>query len=342
MRQMTVSYNTNKVFWFSKDDMPEALTDFWISQRLYEMVLPYRRKETQEAEMRVLITVPNEPGFPAGVLDCDSGRFSGVPGSDEWGGCGRGIDRCPVTNRLVIGVDRSGRGALLLVSEDDYIVEDDIPLDGVMDIHDVKWSGPELVLVVSSGNDRVFSYDVGAHEWAVISSLHSEEHDSRHRNSIARHQDTWGVSEFGPKGSDGWRSAVDGSVRHLNDPSAVLGRRPIAHPHSLLPVGDSLLVCESGTGSVIDATTHEVICMVPGYARGMAHSAGENCLYVGVSCHRPVAKHTGAPVGSPENGLAMWFPAGVFKIDLEERRIIGFWALQNPRAIEIYGLVLLD
>ena len=139
----------------------------------------------------------------------------------------------------------------------------------------------------------------------------SPREDVHHLNSICRSNGRVLVSGLGRKAGGTWGSARDGAIWDVEADDDVL--TALNHPHSLSPIGESLLFCESRAGLIrtLDGSASSAL---GGYTRGIA--VAPEHVFVGVSRGRLVSKST----GGVENPAAGGAPAGtclIYRLTLD-------------------------
>lgn len=150
------------------------------------------------------------------------------------------------------------------------------------DAHSVMVEG-ERIFVVGTGADAVFELSIRAGRflfekvaWRPDPDAPAE--DRNHLNSLTR----WGrdifVSGFGTKAAEPWYYAAKGFVKEI--PSGRCLAEDIYQPHSLLPFGNDLFLCESAR-SLIRTARGDRSVELSGYTRGLCAAKGK--IYVGTS-----------------------------------------------------------
>lgn len=295
--------------------------------------------------MKLILTNPNEPKFPLGVLDLSTGDL--VPVDIPIEGSGRGIAKIP--NGYALLVNQVSEPATLCLLNDSLVVEHVHQLPDTSDPHDLKYFDGKLLLC-STGNDRIFEYDLTTKEMKLLVGSMDEEEDTLHRNCLVRWKSNWWYSEFGPKPEGGWRFAHWGRVRPINPVNlAVKGKAkdtvalnmvPINQPHSLIVVDDFMVALESKAGNLVDPLTAYVFCSLPGYIRGTAFDATSRLLYVGNSTKRLISKHTGEPHEDDKSDIT--FECGVFIVDTVTWRVRGFCSIESEVFQEIFAIAIME
>jgi hypothetical protein len=171
----------------------------------------------------------------------------------------------------------------------------------IRDVHSLLAEDGD-VLAVSSGNDsirwlgtdngKVVSEDLF---WALAGA--EAVTDLNHINSICRWRDGLLVSGLGPKADTLWSTAVNGFVKEI--PSGRSLVEGVAHPHSLVVVGDAVFFCESARGLVKSLFDGRQAAL-DGYTRGLCMDDG--AFYAATSVSRRVSKSEGVLLNTLEAG----------------------------------------
>lgn len=163
-----------------------------------------------------------------------------------------------------------------------------------------------MLYIVSSGNDQVFSYQlidgyrVDASSAKIVwkPKASAGVTDSHHLNAITGKSNNIYISGFGPKKGELHSSASNGYIHNIMTNKPMLTR--IFHPHSLSLTGDTFLYCESATGSVFK-NKQKLIRIKQGYIRGLYQKNG--FLVVATSSARQKSKSTGIVTHRFDEGL---------------------------------------
>jgi uncharacterized protein (TIGR03032 family) len=142
--------------------------------------------------------------------------------------------------------------------------------------------------------------------------------------------------------ADGWRAhRADGGVVVDVATGAVLAEG-LSMPHSPRWAGDRLLVLESGRGRLLaigpDGGPPEVICALPGYARGM--TVVGRFAVVGLSVCREGRTFDDLPLGEELARRGTEAQCGLMVVDLFERRVVEWIRLEQPMR-EFFDIVAL-
>ena len=194
---------------------------------------------------------------------------------------------------------------LLILERGELAVRNHYVFRSALDVHSLLVSGDAL-FVVSTGTDEVIELRLRGCE--VLSETvrwrpepGAPRADNHHLNALCEWRGELLVSGHGKKTADRWSSARGGFIVNINRGEQMA--QNIHHPHSLVPVGDTLAYCESSTMAVRllgDVRAQRL----PGYARGLCLAGGK--LFVGTSIGRRVSKSTGVINNPAESGV----PAG--------------------------------
>jgi hypothetical protein len=166
------------------------------------------------------------------------------------------------------------------------------PLDRGRDVHSICLHG-ETLYVVSSGTDEVLSLRMRGLEVAATSVLWRPqpdlpEKDTHHLNSIAIWNGDLIVSGFGRRSGALWSTAVDGFI--YNIPRAERLVSGLYHPHSVTPMADDLIFCESRR-QTFRSLRSGLAQKLGGYTRGVCLAGGH--LLVAASRGRKRSNSTG-------------------------------------------------
>jgi hypothetical protein len=187
------------------------------------------------------------------------------------------------------------------------------PLDRSRDVHTICLHG-ETLYVVSTGTDEVLSLQMRGPEVAATSVLWRPEpdlpaQDAHHLNSIAVWNGDLIVSGFGRRSGALWSTAVDGFIYNISRSERLLSG--LCHPHSVTPVGDDLIFCESRR-QALRGLRSGLARALGGYTRGVGLAAGR--LLVAASRGRKRSKSTGVleSWGSPGGSGGR---CGIYQVD---------------------------
>lgn len=166
-----------------------------------------------------------------------------------------------------------------------------ILLDGVGNVHDISWDGPNLV-IVDPDHDRVVWFDLNGtelHSWSPQGSL--GEGDSCHLASLAWHEEVLYVTTFGiynePRGWAG-KAAIDkrGALLEVGTGREVISG--LATPHTPRRWRDGWLLCESVLGDLVyipdELSRNRNTIQLGGWCRGVLVDG--DTAYVAVSAPR--------------------------------------------------------
>jgi hypothetical protein len=168
-----------------------------------------------------------------------------------------------------------------------------LPTPGARNLHSILHRPDErAVYVTSAHNDTLFRYgldDTGARvvdtkEVYCADPLHRGD-DLYHLNSVADWNGELYVTMFGTKDGATNRDRRNGCAVRVADGEVIADG--LYHPHSLFPLGDSLLVVESQARAVrrIAGGSSAAWSIEGGYPRGVV-ATGPETIWVGVSSLR--------------------------------------------------------
>ena len=213
------------------------------------------------------------------------------------------------------------------------------PLENLRDVHSICLHQHRLYLV-STGTDEVIALELdGANivgqtvAWRPIPEAPRE--DLHHLNTLVSWNGSLIVSGFGEKSGPLWSSATNGFLHDITTGQRLLSG--IAQPHSMLPMGGDLLICESLVQSVRTLYSGRRV-RLDGYTRGLGIAAGR--IAVGVSRGRRRSRSTdqlnnwGSPGGSGGQCGIYWLTQE--GLDVEGFTDLGFCS------DEIYEILPMD
>jgi len=151
------------------------------------------------------------------------------------------------------------------------------PLENLRDVHSICLHQHSLYLV-STGTDEVIALELdGANivgqtvAWRPIPEAPRE--DLHHLNTLVSWNGSLIVSGFGEKSGPLWSSATNGFLHDITTGQRLLSG--IAQPHSMLPMGGDLLICESLVQSVRTLYSGRRV-RLDGYTRGLGSPPEES------------------------------------------------------------------
>jgi hypothetical protein len=152
--------------------------------------------------------------------------------------------------------------------------------------------GPDCLDIVSTGSDEVIRATLRGVEVVQEDVLWRPDADGpradvHHLNGICRWKDRVIVSGFGKKTGRLWESAHSGFAAAIPSGEIVANAR---HPHSVMPLGDTLAYCDSASAELRILGSACVIS-TPGYARGLCQVG--STVFIGTSRGRRTSKSTG-------------------------------------------------
>lgn len=229
---------------------------------------------------------------------------------------------------------------LLIFDRGDFSLVNRVELNSVAEVHSILLLDRGL-LVVSTGSDEIIEVELQGSSFLSQRSVwrpdpQAPRADVHHINSIVFWRGDLWVTGFGgnrnQEGEPPWTARLDGFVRNVwTGETLATG---LAHPHSLVSLGDRLALCESAPMRV--AVLGDQRCQqLDGYTRGLC-VVGDK-LYVGASVRRRVSKSTGHV--SPAGGSLL--PTGgctVSRLSLESFEVEQSYDL-SAYAPEIYDLL---
>ena len=188
----------------------------------------------------------------------------------------------------ILAVTQADRTQLVLLDQD-LAVRRLWTLNTVRDAHGLLVRDND-VLIVSTGNDSVVSFDPDGGE-LLYWQANQKDKDSLHLNSLVTYRGRVLLTGFGRKSGKFWRTASNGFVKDLSDNSDLAG--PIFHPHTALNLGGDVYYLESFRSRVFSLGGGR-LDVDRGYLRGMA-AAGDH-LFMGCSTGRVYSRSTGSKV----------------------------------------------
>ena len=194
--------------------------------------------------------------------------------------------------RLLRSFDEAGSSGELLVY-DRRGIRAYHRLDDVPDSHDVAWDGSRYVVVATATN-RVVWYDESGRatdQWQA-----DGEGDAWHLNNLFLHDGKVYLGAFGRFAEHrGWGGRTEGAGLVLTVPGDETVISGLTAPHNPRLVDGRWLVCNSGTGELLEfdrsGQTRERSLALRTWPRGLAQRG--RLLYVGESQHRLMAAGEG-------------------------------------------------
>jgi tetratricopeptide (TPR) repeat protein len=157
-----------------------------------------------------------------------------------------------------------------------------VPLRLVTDIHSMAALPDGRLLIVSTGNDSLVTFDPKTEIEELHTLVGDDRKDGLHVNGVALHDGRVIVSMFGARSEGLIRS---GEVRDLTSGATLMSG--LRSPHSVLSHGGAVFVLESETGMLMcrdPAGVGEAVDQFVGYTRGL--QMGTNVTLVGRSAYR--------------------------------------------------------
>lgn len=195
------------------------------------------------------------------------------------------------TDKIIVAQKDSNNDCYLVVySQEDFSVLNEVLVKETKDIHSVCISGNEII-VVSTGTNEIHYFslnvilkDKEARPIKKVSTrlTSNTTSDIIHLNGINLHQDQILVSGFGAIKQDSrWAVAEDGFVLNMSS-GEILSNNLLRHPHSVFVNGDDLYYCESGEGKIYK-NNQAIIHSCDGYVRGLSVTSDSSKIYFGIS-----------------------------------------------------------
>jgi hypothetical protein len=210
------------------------------------------------------------------------------------------------------------------------------------DIHSLWASSNEMLYAVSTGTDEVLKLEMRGPEVVSESVIWRPEpagprSDMHHLNAICGWNGDLLVSGFGKKPEIKWTSASDGFVFTITRGERMAGA--IQNPHSLLPLGETFVYCESKT-QMIRMFNDSRRQQLPGYTRGLC-LAGDK-LFVGTSVGRKASRTTGMMNsatlgGGPLAGRCTVSRLSIDNFEIEETVDLGSYGREIYDLLPIQG-----
>jgi len=164
-------------------------------------------------------------------------------------------------------------------------------LTKVKDAHSIMYENNRLH-IVSTGNNTIYTYTIDKNNdlkyKKILYQYKNHTKDTIHINSIARYDDDYYFSAFGPK-KDNLNTKTD-SGYIINIKNKVNEIKPIYHPHSVTFRNSDIYYCESKK-SIIYKNNKKIINLIPGYTRGLI--VDDNYIICGTSTPRIKSRSTG-------------------------------------------------
>lgn len=193
---------------------------------------------------------------------------------------------CLHGDRLLVALQSREMSGILIL-DSDYIVQQDVKLPNLYDLHGICAYGSEIA-AVSTGTNRIAALDAADFAFRrVLWKDDGELRDRDHLNDV--HVTPEGVlivSRFCAQRPDSLRS---GAVFEVESGRTILDG--LREPHSPVWWDGSVYVLESGTGNLLRARpghTPERVAGILGYARGLA--IDEEGFAVGLSGYRDLSR----------------------------------------------------
>lgn len=302
--------------------------------------------------MNLLVSFCNvkTPGMPAiGLLDLAAGRLRIPELPADWASC-TGVCGLASTSRWIYtayqgwvppATEASQPVPVLLTFDRTTLALRSHHLfREVRDVHSICATDDEL-FIVSTGTDEIVRLPVRdgqvlAEEvlWRPDPSLPRS--DNYHLNGLCAWKGDLVVSGFGRRTGPRWGSATDGMIFNVTRREAIV--TGINHPHSVLPLGDDVLVyCESSRMALDAYPTQRRRCL-DGYTRGLCLAGGK--LYAGTSVGRQLSRSSGQ-INNPAESGAPDGRCAIYQIDPNTFDVEAVFEL-TAHAHEIYDLLPVD
>jgi Domain of unknown function (DUF4915) len=201
------------------------------------------------------------------------------------------------------GTATPGPPALLIFDRSDLSLLTRYVFPSAADVHSLLLE-EERLYAVSTGTDELLEIELRGANVVAERVLWRPDpagprSDVHHLNALCRYRGELLICGFGKKAGDRWGMALDGFVTSATSGQTLASG--IQQPHSVLPLGDRLLCCESRTRSLRTLPAGPTQTL-PGYTRGLAY--GSSRLYVATSRGRRVSKSIGLLNNPAESGVA--------------------------------------
>lgn len=258
-----------------------------------------RPRSSGTIQTRVLISLCNVGDGAPSLLVLDMASRAITPLAIRSGSGATGL--CALGEEIVVAYQRQ-EVCVGVLDARTLQLRRETPLPGAEDVHSLAaWNGG--LAVASTGTDEVLWYRYDGTAFAdriVLWSGGNGEVDVLHVNAVAVHDRTLLCSAFGQRKSqsDLWSDAEGGFVYDVVNRRVVLD--DLAHPHTLISLGDELYLCESSRQ--LFRSIRRPIATLNGYTRGVAPLDDARVL-VGTSVGRVTSRSTGRILNPAHDGL---------------------------------------